>query len=621
MPSSRGRQLAYYGLPMLFCVAVHWLGLKMWFFGDDFAWLGLRLELHTPGDWLHVLFSPQAQGTVRTLSERLFFVVFSSVFGLESPPFRIWVFLTQFVNLVLLMQLARLLTGSATAAFLAALFWTANAGIALAISWSAAYNEIAVAFFILLAFRLFLAYLDTGRTKYWVWQWVVFLLGFGALELNVIYPALAAAYALLCARSYFRKTLYLFIPSILFTILHFTVIPRSTDEHYKMYWDGSLFTMLGKYWAFATGAVRDSQADWRPVWLGVTVTLLITAGLAAFVYRKVRNGQWTAVFLVAWFVIALLPLLPFKNHFTEYYVTVPTIGLAILAGWAIASNTSMLTRGLAAVLACGYFTLAITDNRMAEKYHYNNARRMKYLIKGLESQQKAHAREVVLLTGIDSELFWSGFCDDPFRLIGIYHPYLAPGSGNAIEPHPEWGCNVGRFYVNLDDAVPLLRSHQSAVFALEGRNVRDVTQTYLKTLPADYETRHPDFVDVADPTFQNRLGPTWYPAERGYRWIPKTATVKIHAPSKSGLSLDASGFCPAALLAQGPLKVSFRADGIALGTSILTQPDQLFTLKFALPNELIGRSMFELEIEVNRTLDNPGENRPLGLVFTTFTIR
>ena len=606
---------------MLFCIAVHWLGLKMWFYGDDFAWLGLRLELHAPRDLIHLLFRPQAEGTIRTLSERLFFLVLTSVFGLESPPFRIWVFLTQFANLALLVQIARRLTGSATAAFLAALLWTANAGIAVAISWSSAYNEIAVAFFILLAFRLFLAYIDTGRRKYWIWQWVVFLLGFGALELNVVYPALAAAYALCCARNHFRKTLYLFVPSILFTILHLTVIPRSTDIHYKMYVDGSLFTTFWKYWAFALGALRDAQADWRPLWLGIALTLLITAGLAAFVYRKTRAGDLTAAFLVAWFVIALLPLLPFKNHFTEYYVTVPTIGLAVLAGWAIASGRRVLTRGLAAALACGYFTVSIADNRMAEKYHYNNSRRMKYLIKGLEAQQKIHSHEVVLLTGIDSDLFWTGFCDDPFRLIGIYHPYLAPGPGNTVDPHPEWGCDFSRFQVTLDDAVPLLRSHQSAVFALEGRNVRDVTQSYLKALPVDYESRHPDYVDVADPTFQNRLGPTWYPAERGFRWMPKTATVKIHGPSKAGQILEAKGFCPAVLVAHGPLQVSFRADGIPLGTSTLAQPDQLFTLKLPLPEELVGRSIFELEIEVNRTLDPPGENRPLGLVFTTFTIR
>ena len=615
MHSSRGLRLAYYGLPMLFCVAVHWLGLKMWFFGDDFAWLGLRLELHTPRDLVHVLFSPQAQGTVRTLSERLFFVVFSSIFGLESPPFRVWVFLTQFANIALLIQIARRLTGSATAGFLAALLWTANAGIALAISWSSAYNEIAVAFFILLAFRLFLAYIDTGQRKYWIWQWVVFLLGFGALELNVVYPALAAGYALCCARRHLRKTLYLFIPSILFIILHLVLIPKSTDDHYRMYLDGSVFTTLWKYWAYAIGALRDSQADWRPLWLGLILTVLVTAGLAGFVYRRARAGEWTAVFLAAWFVIVILPLLPFKNHFTEYYVTVPSIGLAILGAWAIASGRRAVVLASVGILAGVYLTLAITDDRMAEKYHYNNSRRMKYLIKGLESQQKMHAREVVLLKGIDSELFWTGFCDDPFRLIGIYHAYLAPGSTKSIEPHPEWACDVSRFYVNLDDAVPLLRSNQSGVFELEGRHVRDVTQSYLKTASVDYATRHPDFIDIADPTFQNRLGPTWYPAERGYRWMPKTATVRIHGPTKSGQILEARGYCPAAVLARGPLEVSFRGGGFRPGPPLFGPPANFFSFWWPSPPPWWGAPFFGGEMGGGPPWETRGTNPPLGVVF------
>jgi hypothetical protein len=619
--SSRSRQLLYYGLPMLFCVAVHWLGLKIWFYGDDFAWLGLRLDLHTPRDLIHLLFSPQAEGTVRTLSERLFFLVFSSIFGLESPPFRLWAFLTQFVNIALLVQIARRVTGSEAAGFLAGMLWTANAGIAIAISWSSAYNEIAASFFILLAFRLFLAYIDTGRRKYWIWQWVVFLLGFGALELNVVYPALAGGYALCCARQHLRKTLYLFIPSILFTMVHLFLIPQSTDDHYKMFFDSGLAAMLWKYWAFAIGAVRDSQADWRPLWLGIGLTAFATVGLGAFVYRKARGGEWTPVFLGGWFIIVLLPLLPFKNHFTEYYVTVPTIGLAILAAWAIASSRRTIGLGAAALLACGYFTLSITDGRMAEKYRYNNARRLKYLIKGLESQQKTHAREMVLLSGIDNDLFWSGFCDDPFRLLGIYHAYLVPASAKTIQPHPEWGCDTSRFFVNLDDAVPLLRNGQSGVFALQGRFVNDITQQYLKTVAAEYAERHPDFIEISNPMYQNRLGPTWYPAERGYRWMPKTATLKIHGPTKIGQALEASGYCPAVVVAKGPLQVSFRADGIALGTSTLTQPDQLFTLKFPWPAQLVGRPMVEVEIEVNRTLEPPGETRRLGLVFTTFTIK
>ena len=45
---------------------------------------------------------------------------------------------------------------------------------------------------------------------------------------------------------------------------------------------------------------------------------------------------------------------------------------------------------------------------------------------------------MVLLSGVDNDFFWSGFYDDPFRLIGIKEIYLAPGSEAAIEPHPEW---------------------------------------------------------------------------------------------------------------------------------------------------------------------------------------
>ncbi|HEV2689587.1 MAG TPA: glycosyltransferase family 39 protein, partial [Bryobacteraceae bacterium] len=199
LPQGRIRQALYYGLPMLFCLAVHWMVLKTWFSSDDFAWLGLRLQVHSPSDLIDVLFRPQAEGTVRTLSERLFFLVFSTLFGLESPPFRIWAFLTQFANVVLLIQITRRLTGSELAGFVAPILWCANAGFALAIGWSAAYNQIACAFFMLLAFYLLLRYVDTGQRKYWIWQWVVFLLGFLVLELNVVYPALAAGYALCCA--------------------------------------------------------------------------------------------------------------------------------------------------------------------------------------------------------------------------------------------------------------------------------------------------------------------------------------------------------------------------------------------------------------------------------------
>jgi hypothetical protein len=615
---SRTRRLAYYGLPMLFCVAVHRRDLQMWFFNDDFAWLGLPQLVHSPGDLMHVLFAPMAEGTVRTLSERLFFLVFASVFGLHSPPFRIWAFLTTFACIVLLMQTTRRLTGSAAAGFIAAILWSANAGLAMAVGWSAAYNEIAFAFFVLLAFRLLLLYIDTGQRKYWIWQWVVFILGFGALELNVVYPALACGYALCCARPYFRKTLLLFIPSVLFVILHFAFVPAPTDPYYHMYFGPALFATLWQYWSFALGAVRDNKENWRPLWLGLSATLAFTLALVLFAVSKLRRRQWLPAFLVAWFLVVILPLLPLRNHFTEYYVTVPAMGLVMLGAWAIAE-----ARGAALFIAIGlaavYLAVSIEDNRTAERFYYDRSRKMKYLITALQSLPKADAGKKILLAGVDNSFFWSGFFDDPFRLIGLRQIYLTPGSEQSIDAHPEWG-GIGRFIIRPENALSAMKNGTGVVYQLDGRRLRDVTATRLTAL-SEYVATHSQYVDVGDSSYQNRLGPSWYPPEHGSRWMPKTATVQVPGPRNAGQVLEVTGYCPAALLAKGPLEISFSADGVKIGTQTLTTPDKSFDLQFPLPSQLVGKENVEIEIEVSRTVQVPQDPRELGLIFGTFRIK
>lgn len=622
-PDSRYRAVLYYGLPMLFCLAVHWLALRTWFYLDDFAWLGLRAELHTPHDLIRILFRPEAQGTVRTLSERLFFLVFSSLFGMEAPPFRIWAFLTQFVNILLLMRITRRLTGSSTAAFLAGFLWPANASLAMAMGWSSAYNEIAFAFFILLSFYLFLRYIDTGERKYWIWQWVVFLLGFGALELNVVYPVLAAGYALCCARSYFRKTLFLFIPSILFTAAHFLLVAKPTDPYYQMYFGSSLLAMLWKYWEWTLGAVRDQKVDWRPLWLGLSAVIAITLALALFAWRKVRNNirsnDWLPLFLLGWFVIVVGPVLPLKNHFTEYYVLVPAIGLIILGAWAVAEAEGFY-RVVAIALTGLYFLISLADTHSAEKYYYERSRRVKYLITGLESLPKTVAGKKILLAGIDNDLFWSAVYPNPFRLIGVPHVYLLPGSEKGITPHPELG-DVATYSVNPGVAVLAMKSHQAVILELQGRRLKDVTDFYRPVLDQQLDGREIDFVDVVDPQYSSRLGPGWYPAETGFRWMGKTAVVKMARPKTAGQELRITGFCPAGALAQGPIQLSLRADTVAIGSAVLQAPNKAFDLHFPVPKELEGASTMELQIEVNRTFQVAGDPRTFGLVFGTLTLQ
>ena len=78
-------------------------------------------------------------------------------------------------------------------------------------SWTSSYNQVQCAAFLLGAIYCLLRYVETGRIRWNIAQWVIFVLGFGSLEVNIVYPAIAASYTLFCERKYFLKTLPLFL--------------------------------------------------------------------------------------------------------------------------------------------------------------------------------------------------------------------------------------------------------------------------------------------------------------------------------------------------------------------------------------------------------------------------
>ena len=247
---------ASWAIPPIFCLIFYWNGLRCWFQQDDFAWLQLSGQVHSLGDLWRTMFAPLAQGTIRPWSERAFFMGLYSLFGLDALPFRICVFLTQIANLTLIRAVTQRITGSASAGFWAALLWITNAALIRVMTWSSVYNQALCGFFLLLAFYFLLRYIESGDRRFNIAQWIVFLLGFGALELNVVYPALAATYTLLCARGYFKRTLPLFVASAVFTVIHRAVQPAGSVPAYVMRFDSALFSTFWRYLVWAPGAAR-----------------------------------------------------------------------------------------------------------------------------------------------------------------------------------------------------------------------------------------------------------------------------------------------------------------------------------------------------------------------------
>ena len=271
----RTKHVLYWTAPSLLCLLIYWYGFRAWFQMDDFAWLALHQKVTDIPSFLGAMFRPYAQGTIRPWSERLFFLAGFWTFGLQAVPYRVVVFLTEFANLVLLTYLTRQLTGSRLAGFLAPVLWIVSGNVYQPLSWTSAYNQVLCSTFILAALSLFVHYTRTGDRRFYWAQFGVFVLGFGALELNAVYAGLAFLYALCCARRYLLTTMPLLLVSLLYTALNRLYIKPDATGIYRMVWDTDIVSTLGTYirWTFS--------ADRLPESLGYSPTIFLICGLVA----------------------------------------------------------------------------------------------------------------------------------------------------------------------------------------------------------------------------------------------------------------------------------------------------------------------------------------------------
>jgi hypothetical protein len=516
-------RLAGFTLAGGLCLALYWPGLMAWFTMDDFAWLGLRATVQTWSDLAAAIFSPMAQGTIRPLSERLYFLTLEWAFGIEAWPFRVVAFSVQLVNVWLALRLVERMTGSRTGGVAAAMLWIVNSSLATALSWSSAFNQILWPCFLLAGCHARWSWLTTGsRRARWA-EWGFFVLGFGALELQVVYPAIAGAMTLLYRRERWRDLPPFFIVGVAYAILNRSIARPQTTSVYTLYWDGSLLTTFGNYLRMATGMWRpDLVREGETWWLAgeVLAACGLAAGLAWLVWRREKM----AVFGVVWFLAALAPILPLKNHVSSYYLTVPALGLAMAVGLAV------VRRPLWAMLpVLAYGAGSATLARTTVEYRFAGAEKGRVLFAGVREAARLHPGKVILLTAVSSDQYWGAMNDNPFRLVEGLRVRLAPGGDENIEKHPELG-DPSQFVLPGAVARAALDAGQAVVYSPAGGKLRNVTDLWRKVAQQRWSGELATMVDAGDPLLAGQLLNGWHRLEPGFRWAEGRAGLRLGAP-------------------------------------------------------------------------------------------
>jgi hypothetical protein len=619
----RTARVLYWLVPIAFCIALYWRGMRIWFAQDDFAWLGLRIHVTDFRSFLWAMFTPLAQGTIRPFSERGFFMLFSYFFGLRALPFRLFVFLNQFVNIVLLVLVTRKLTKSDLAGLVAPLLWLANAAVVTPMAWTSSYNEIQFTTFLLTSFYLFIRYTETGARKFYWAQWVTFVLGFGALELNVVYPALAAFFAILFARRYLLSTIPMFAVSGVYAVIHRMFSAQEKNFYYDLdFHFRPVISTLAHYWNLLLGFFMYVTLRSRPHWIGHAAAILITVVIIGFAAWQTWRRQFLPLFLVGWFLIMLSPLLPLHNHVTDYYMFTASIGIAMLAAYAIsvAWKQGWILAAVATGLAALYLIPSVIVAHVVITNDFDRADRVRAIVQSVAYAKRIHPGKTILLKDIDDDMFWSVIYDSPFRIFGWKDVFVTPDSRPQIHDNPNLGA-IDSYFLPEAPMVRALNDGTALVYALEDRQLRNVTPQYTVFLNSEPQPALSPSIDVGAPYFKEQVGEGWYGPEGGFRWSRKHAVVYLLGPTAAGQKLTVHGRAPEQQVKLGPLHFALTIDGRTQPVKSIEKANAEFVFVYDLPADLVRKPKIEVAFTLDRTIRVPTDDRDFGVTFGEFIIR
>jgi len=465
-------------LPVVVAITLYWPAHDAAYRLDDFAWLSLGNTIAHGRSLLWALLSPQAQGTIRPLGERLWFLLAASWFGLNPVPIHVLVLCAQAANVLLMIDTGRRLLGSHTAAAVAASLWVVNDMLAGPMVWASASNEVLYTVWFLLAFNAWLRWIDSQRMRWLSVHVLAMVLALGTLELAVTLPLVIALYLFLLRGGLSKAVLPSLIVAGLFVTAHLIAVPLPNSGAYKLFVGTGLFGNLLRYWANVLGPEEYGRIHQTSVWMTGLGTALMSGAILAWLAIDIRRRHWTSLFCMAWFLASMSPALPLLDHFTPYYAFVPSIGLAWLAGDALVRVRSRSGHVVAWACAAIYVVCHVPSTLFVRDLNRDRSREVitqeTRLAEAVQDIRRVQPDGAVFLAGLDMDPFWWGLCYGALTRRGFTNLHVLPDAGEHGIPIPpkEW-CYTEDFQFSREETERMLATGRAHVY--------DIAKTATRT--------------------------------------------------------------------------------------------------------------------------------------------
>ncbi len=116
---------------------------------------------------------------------------------------------------------------------------------------------------------------------------------------------------------------------------------------------------------------------------------------------------------IVWFVVLLLPVLPLRDHVSDYYLASASIGLAL----AVALLHDRPAWQLA--LACTLLACGLQSRDRAVTWYRDVTAQIETVVRAVRELHQANPGKTVALENIPQDVVDNALGDDPFRLYGI----------------------------------------------------------------------------------------------------------------------------------------------------------------------------------------------------------